>query len=188
VGMRVKHMNSVAHAQGYYYKSLGSLAYSRDPCNTRRLFTLALERFEQALDTDPNNANTLCHMAEVFEILSEEEEQYNVSLVRLNLDSPKSRLANNYYLRAIAAKPQDSYTLFRYAHFLEKCQRSEGAEDYYLRSLEADPNNSACLVEFGNFLAERNLAADAERLYRRAAAASLLPDVSSRPVSGVALK
>jgi hypothetical protein len=44
--------------------------------------------------------------------------------------------ANDYYLRAIRADPTNSYSLFRYGQFLEKCQMLEHAEDYYLLSLE----------------------------------------------------
>ncbi len=55
-------------------------------------FTMAMERFEDALDTDPNNPETLCNMAQVFEKLS--EEQYNVSNVKLSFDDPKVRRAN----------------------------------------------------------------------------------------------
>jgi hypothetical protein len=41
----------------------------------------------QALDTDPNNPDTLCNCAQVFERLS--EEQYNLANVKFSFDDPK---------------------------------------------------------------------------------------------------
>jgi tetratricopeptide (TPR) repeat protein len=61
----------------------------------------------------------------------------------------------------------DSFSLFRYAQFLEKCGDLETAEDYYLMALEADPNNAGCLHCYGNFLSERGLEEEAESFYLR---------------------
>jgi tetratricopeptide (TPR) repeat protein len=57
---------------GYFHKTLGNIAYERgDVFHARRFFTMAMELFEQALDTDPNNADTLCNMGQVlFALLS----------------------------------------------------------------------------------------------------------------------
>lgn len=108
---------------------------------------------------------------------------------------PRVRKAEEYSLRAIAAEPKygkqlynghltfillpymdisltllfylDSFSLFRYAQFLEKCGDLETAEDYYLMALEADPNNAGCLHCYGNFLSERGLEEEAESFYLR---------------------
>lgn len=72
-----------------------------------------MEKFEEALDTDPNNPDTLCNCAQVFEKLS--EEQYNVSKIRLAWADPKVQRANDYYQRALRTAPNDSYILYRYA-------------------------------------------------------------------------
>ena len=61
IGIRVKHMNIIAHAQGYFYKTLGNVHYGSDPFSSKRFFALAMEKFEEALDTDPNNPDTLCN-------------------------------------------------------------------------------------------------------------------------------
>lgn len=68
-------------------------------------------------------------------------------------------------MRAIKANPKDAVALFRYAQFLEKCDKKDLAEEYYLRSLEADPFNFACLQEYGNFLAEAGDPEEAEKFY-----------------------
>ncbi len=36
IGLRVKHMNIITHAQGYFYKTLGNMAYGGDPFAARR--------------------------------------------------------------------------------------------------------------------------------------------------------
>lgn len=69
------------------------------------------------------------------------------------------------YQRAITANPKDSYGLYRYAQFFDKCQMPEEAEEMFLRSLEADPENVACLQEYGNFLTERTNHEMAEKFY-----------------------
>ena len=111
---------------------------------------------------------TVHNCAQVFEKLS--EEQYNVSKIRLAWADPKVQRANDYYQRALRAAPNDSYILYRYAQFFEKCQMEEQAEDFYLRSLEADSNNAASLQEYGNFLHEKGLADEAEKFFMRASA------------------
>mmetsp|Transcript_21163 Transcript_21163/g.26827 ORF Transcript_21163/g.26827 Transcript_21163/m.26827 type:complete len:96 (-) Transcript_21163:35-322(-) len=60
------------------------------------------------------------------------------------------------YQRAVTANPNDSYGLYRYAQFLDKCNIPQTAEEMFLRSLEADPENVACLQEYGNFLSENS--------------------------------
>jgi hypothetical protein len=72
--------------QGYFYKTLGNMKYGGDPLNARRFFQMAMEKFEEALDTDPNNPDTLCNCAQVFERLC--EQQYNVSNVKFTFDDP----------------------------------------------------------------------------------------------------
>jgi tetratricopeptide (TPR) repeat protein len=62
---------------------------------------------------------------------------------------------------------QDSFSLFRYAQFLERCGNLETAEDYYLQALEADPNNAGCLHCYGNLLSDRGLHEEAEKFYLR---------------------
>jgi len=55
---------------------------------------------------------------------------------RLSFFVSAAREANNYFLRAIKSSPHDSYAIFQYAQFLDRCGLIKKAEEFYLRSLE----------------------------------------------------
>ena len=79
IGERVKHMNIVAHAQGYFYHLKGlslrvdvhteNLLISQrfltlqDPLAAQKFYQIAIEKFEEALNTDPNNKEILLSMS-----------------------------------------------------------------------------------------------------------------------------
>lgn len=50
--------------------------------------------------------------------------------------------ANNYFLRAIQSNSNDSYAIFQYAQFLDRCGLVKKAEEFYLRSLEVENSSS----------------------------------------------
>lgn len=87
-------MNIIAHAEGYFFKAKASIAWDRDPLVAKRFLRKATKKFQevccfvakipsdnmptpsetiQALDTDPNNSDTLCNIAEISERLLEGE-------------------------------------------------------------------------------------------------------------------
>lgn len=79
----------------------------------------------------------------------------NLANISFSISDPKAQEANSYFIKAITSNPKDSFVLFQYAQFLDKCGQIQKAEEFYLRSLESDPNNAACLQEYGNFLTLR---------------------------------
>jgi len=171
-------MNIVTYAQGYSLHLKGNMAWGSNPVNAQRFYKMALEKFEgalflvssevhtahslsllsfcvtEALSTEPTNSDMLCHCAEISTRFLEGEEK-NLANLSFSLSHPKAKEANNYFRRAINANPADSYALFQYAQFLDKCGEIDEAEEFYLRSLEINPNNAACLQEYGNFLTLR---------------------------------
>lgn len=57
----------------------------------------------------------------------------------LSVLRPAAQEANNYFLRAIQSNTHDSYAIFQYAQFLDRCGLIKKAEEFYLRSLEVRP-------------------------------------------------
>ena len=135
IGVTIRHLNIVALAQGYVLK-VGARSHSSVSVeNTTRLCKLAIVKFQQALEDNPGDKRALNELADTSSILGKYEE------------------AREYYLRAIAADPLDSNTLFRFAVFLEeKMNLNQEAEEYYLRTLEVNPKHDHCLQRYGHFL------------------------------------
>jgi tetratricopeptide (TPR) repeat protein len=48
-------MNIVAHALGFFYHIKGLTNRVEDPLNAQRFYEIAIEKFEEALDSNPNN-------------------------------------------------------------------------------------------------------------------------------------
>lgn len=55
IGERVKHMNIMAHAQGFFYHMKGLINRVDDPLNAQKFYETAIGKFEEALDANPNN-------------------------------------------------------------------------------------------------------------------------------------
>jgi tetratricopeptide (TPR) repeat protein len=190
---RVKHMNIIPHGQGYIFKIEGELRWDKDPFTAQRFFQMALEKFEEALDTDPSNAETLSYRAEVFSKLIEAE-FLDVMETKYFEDHPRVQQAKDYFERAINAHASVE-TLFAYAQFLEKCGNYQMAEECYLSALEKNSSHVATLKEYGNFLSDLGLHHEAEKFYVRCSEATKivrssvlptdsLPFISTRDDSG----
>jgi hypothetical protein len=55
IGERVKHMNIIAHAQGFFYHVKGLVARVDDPTSAKKFYEIAISKYEEALDSNPNN-------------------------------------------------------------------------------------------------------------------------------------
>merc|ERR1712137_288158 len=150
LGVRIRHLNIVALAQGYMLKDSARSHSSVSAENTIRLCKLAIEKFKQALEDNPGDKRALNELADTCVILGDHEE------------------ARDYYLRAITADPLDSNTLFRFAVFLEGINSFQEAEEYYLRTLEVNPKHDHCLQRYGHFLECQGNPDAAEEFYFRA--------------------
>jgi len=167
VGLRVKHMNIVTYAQGYFLHLKANMAWASNPIYAQRFYNMALEKFEEALSRDPQNSEILCYCAEMACRYLEGESR-NLANMSFDRNHPKAKEAESYFIRAIQANQKDSVALFQYAQFLDKCGQIEEAEEFYLLSLEINPNSAACLQEYGNFLALRKgSAVEAEEFFKR---------------------
>ncbi|KAL6059841.1 Clu domain-containing protein [Balamuthia mandrillaris] len=151
MGLRVKHMNIISHAQGMSLYLKGNMLFASNPINAERFFKRATEKFEEVLSVEPNNSDVLCYCAEMA-MRFMEGSLNNLADIHFSFENEMAQRANSYYLRAITANPMDSFCCFQYAQFLDKCSKIDEAEEFYLRSLEIDPTNVACLQEYGNFL------------------------------------
>lgn len=154
IGLRVKHMNIISYAQGHCLHLKGNMAWNNNPINAQRFFNMAMEKYEEALSSAPWSSDILVNCAEIATKFLEGEEK-NLANLNFSINHPKAQEANNYFLRAIQSNTHDSYAIFQYAQFLDRCGLIKKAEEFYLRSLEINPNNAACLQEYGNFLALR---------------------------------
>ncbi|PRP82853.1 hypothetical protein PROFUN_04716 [Planoprotostelium fungivorum] len=144
---RVKHMNIVSHAEGFVLKLKAAKKLAPE---SGHLYSLAIDRFRKALSSNPDNKNSLRNLADCYEFVDASEE------------------ANIYYQRAIDCDPHDTYTLFKYACFLDKNER-ENPEEYYLQALEGDPNNASALCVYADWLAFTvNNEQAAEKVYEAA--------------------
>ena len=141
---------------------------------------MALQKFEEALDTDPSNTDTLSYRAEVFSKLIEIEFINVPSSVESFEDHPRVQQAKEYFERAIVGWGGRGEggrggrgggglveTMFLYAQFLEKCGDYEKAEQCYLSALEMNPTHVNTLKEYGNFLSELGEHSEAEKFYVR---------------------
>lgn len=147
LGERIKHMNIVAAAMGYY---LSQKALVKSGEISYRLFQQAIEKFEEALSSNPGDKTTLRELANVQAILGEKE------------------LAKQYFKEAISADELDPITWLKYAEFLEESNELEPAEQAYLKSLECDPDYHVALVKYGDFLERIGNRDEAEKFYELA--------------------
>jgi predicted transcriptional regulator len=55
VGERIKHTNTVQHAEGYMLLNKGMIHRSKSPTAAGRYFQIAIEKFQEALDSNSNS-------------------------------------------------------------------------------------------------------------------------------------
>lgn len=165
VGFKVKHMNIISHVQGFFWQINGLMARSSTVTGlAQEYYKSAIDKYEEALDLNPENKDILRNLALTWLLLIEEETPGH----SFPSEDHRVRKVQEYIMRAISAPPKyDSLSLFRYANLLSRLNQKEEAEDYYLQSLEADPNNTGCLHEYGEFLFAEGLHDEAEQFYRR---------------------
>jgi len=153
IGCRVKHMNIIEMAQGTFLfdKATRDEALSVD--ERRRLLVAAIPKYENALETDPNNREINLYLAECW---CKVQELSIVPGQDFDPQHPVVIRAEQYYYRAISAAHKRHYVEIRlkYASFLEKCgpSRRERAETQYIGALEHSPNHLQGLLCYANFL------------------------------------
>jgi len=159
----VKHMNIVSHARGYFYHVKGLASRIEDNEAAQKFYAIAIAKYEEALNSDPNNKEILLSIALTWCLMIEDtKSDYTKS-------NPQAQKAWEYSLRAINAEPKyDAFSCFRFAQFLEKMGELETAQDYFLMALEVDPNNAGCLHCYGLLLSARGFHDEAEKFFRRA--------------------
>jgi len=52
-------MNIIAHARGYFYHVKGLANRVEDPLSAQKFYEMAIEKYEEALNSDPNNKEIL---------------------------------------------------------------------------------------------------------------------------------
>ena len=150
IGVQVRHMNIVALALGYVLKNQARELQKEGSSHSGRLCKLAIEQFNVALSDNPGDKRVLRELADTSLIMKDKS------------------TAEKYYLKALNADQRDVNTMFKYAVFLEDCDRFKEAEDYYLRTLELDPNLDHCLQRYGHFLETQGHPDEAEEFFIRA--------------------
>jgi hypothetical protein len=158
-GVRVKFGSLVERAEAMFYKSKALLTQNSDLPKAVRFFRLALERFTDALHTDPDNADLLCQAAETHLKLYElsGKDARGLAYATYDANDPRIMHVKALYERAIDSPQSDAGSFCQFAMFLERLGASwhDAAEEYYLRSLEAEPNSLVSLQEYAAFLSER---------------------------------
>jgi tetratricopeptide (TPR) repeat protein len=108
----------------------------------------AINKFEEALQSMPENKIVLVHLADLFKSKGD------------------FKAANKYYLNSLAVDNtvrfhihpsdlvQDTVTLFKYASFLAYLNRVELADLYYTRALQNEPPSLNYLQDYAEFAAK----------------------------------
>jgi len=159
IGERLKYVNVIAHAQGYVFKIKARLEETE--ASQKHFLKLALHKFEEALQYNPNNKVTLRNCAGVLANLSE-----------LEIDPKQTReylkAAEEYYHRSVTTDSCDTHSTFQYASFLQACGKFAKSQEYYILSLEADPYHWDCLFSYANLLHQTGHIELSKQLYARA--------------------
>ena len=162
MGARVKHMGVVNHARGYIYKMRGSEVRVSSPDKAVTILQKARENFEEVLESSPTSAVTLRNLGQVLqqiETISAIRSDPNCLALDRNVEGVT--MANDFYLRAVLAGPNDTHSLYQFAQFLAECGELIEAEEYFLRSLEADPAHVAALVDYSFLLNQMGFSLEA---------------------------
>jgi tetratricopeptide (TPR) repeat protein len=187
IGERVKHMNIVDSAEGTFFSHKG-FEFGHKHALAIDMFQRAVKKYELALGSSPHDFNVLFSCAVAMYKLLEQRAKQSVLLERgrATMSSETGRWsddnvyfnakdslvvqADQFFLMANDAKPNDKRLLCSYAQFLVRSQRFERAEDFFLRALTVDPNYSYALMEYGNFLCARGKTEAGNAVLHRAAA------------------
>ena len=169
IGYKVKHMNIIAEALGsyYYYKGLRESLEGQDNNSSVELLRIGLEKFEEALGSNPTNTGLLKNAALCCTRIAELVASGGAHLEDIQFDPSAADIqkADQYYIRGISSDPDDGEYLYSYAKFLWRCGRYERAEEYFLQSLETNPNFVWCLRDYGVLLSEQGLEDTAEEFF-----------------------
>ena len=161
-------MNIIAEAMGsyYYYKGLGRCldGATESPVD---LLRIALEKYEEALGSNPTSTGLLKNAAFCCTRIVELVRSGGSHLEDTKLDPSAGDIqkADQYYIRAVASNPYDAETLYAYAKFLWRCSRKERAEEYFLQSLESNPRFIWCIRDYGVLLSEQGEEEMAEKFF-----------------------
>lgn len=117
---KVKNINIVALAQGYVLKTK---VLSNPSEHNERIRDMAIQKFEEAIISMPNNSVVLSHLGDLYKNKGDH-----------------SRAAD-YYLQAMRVNPKDPTILYKYANFLTSCNNFEVAEKFYKEALEKVGND-----------------------------------------------
>eukprot|EP01105_Mastigella_eilhardi_P018223 TRINITY_DN4210_c0_g1_i2.p1 TRINITY_DN4210_c0_g1~~TRINITY_DN4210_c0_g1_i2.p1 ORF type:complete len:820 (+),score=192.17 TRINITY_DN4210_c0_g1_i2:941-3400(+) len=169
IGERVKHMNIISFSLGYLLKSEGEAllrnhrsVFVKDEAH--KLFVMALEKFEEALDTLPGNSSVLALCGELLVDMALLQSPTNVT--RLPKDNPYIVRARAYFKQVKrSVDVVEPAALLSYAQFQHKCGYNN-AQKYFLKALETDPNDVRCLYEYAVYLRDKNPVA-AKEFYSR---------------------
>ena len=120
------------------------------------IYLEAAQYYERALNSNPNDWETLLNSAECWYKVLVYQVSGGKSISSVTLD-PAHHLVTyieSFYFRALKASRENSFVRYKYARFLSRCgpTRFHKAESQYLRSLELDPNNVECLMSYATFL------------------------------------
>lgn len=150
-------MNIVAECLGSFYMFKAMQSRQHELNNALELYKVAIQYFEEALSRNPSSEVILRNLALSSQRICELESSLTKGSTNLVSHDTKVHQADQYFLQAITASPMDPETLFCYAKFLWRCNRTERAEEHFLQSLEADPNFPRCLHAYSSFLLETGL-------------------------------
>jgi len=151
---KVKSLDIVALANGFVLKTKALMTAS-SPEERTRLLTLAIDSFESAKQSNPNNVDSLLNLADCKMLLNEREQ------------------SKELYRRALTLQQRNPVALFKYGCYKEFIGEFDSAEKYYKFSLEAYPSFSNCHVVLADLLTRNMKQYDrAEYHYRQALVAA----------------
>ena len=151
IGERIKHMNIISHAEGYLLMLSGIQSRSTNKESSISSLQMAIEKFEEVLNSNQNNKITLLHCSRALLLLNE----ITRSGSKRNKQDQHIVRARQYLLHALQIDPSDPRTITQYAQFLQSCGEVGEAEKYFVNALEISPDDRDIKMAYGSFLEEQ---------------------------------
>jgi len=185
--VRVKHTPLVTNAEGLWFSMKAAEALeSRGKMEAITLYHRAVSKFEQALNSDPNNYDAILNLARVWNAMLEisHASSDQSAGVYFPMSDPDVMKTNEYYLSALDLRPENAHLHSRYAVFLSKCRRWDLAEAEFMTSLELNANDPDSLEAYADFLNASALHVEATAFLQRATALrNISPQKPDDPLS-----
>jgi tetratricopeptide (TPR) repeat protein len=144
----------------------------------------AWAEFQQALDLEPNRAETHCNLADLLDAAGRSDEALAHYMKALKLDPNQASTHNNlgiflasrgrtdealsHYLRALEINPDFGEVQYNLGNLLQDVGRNDEALSHYLLALDLNSNQARVHYSIGLLLSKMGRTGESEAHYRKA--------------------